>query len=458
MNSWLSNVWQKLQASFWLVPALMALLSVGLATASTAVDNAVGDWLAESGWFWGGEPAGAREMLTTIAGSMITVTGVTFSIVMVALTLAASQFGPRLLRSFMRDRGNQVVLGTFVSTFLFCLLVLRVVRDGGPDLFVPHLSITIALALALASIGVLIYFIHHVAVSLQAENLAAAIAVEFRGIVRSVFPQELSDAPPESASGAELPADFDQRSRSVPAPHSGYIQTVQTESLVALARERDLVLQLHCSPGGFAIPGQVLLRAWPTERCDDRLLDELADKFVIGRHRTPTQDASYPMNQLGSIAVRALSPGINDPFTAHTCIDWLSEGLAEVSRRHIPSPFMFDSEGGLRLVAPPTTFEHLAAVAFDQIRDFGADHASVVRRLLESIAAVACSAVREDDRRVLERHADWILEAARRATHQPHQLREIEQLHQRALAVLHPRAATGGLAPVSTATRPAQKP
>lgn len=435
MKSWLANFWQKVQASFWFVPALMAVLVSVLSIVTVALDRHAADWLTDTGLFWAGEPQGAREMLTTIAGSMITVAGVTFSITIVALTLAASQFGPRLLRSFMRDLGNQVVLGTFLSTFLFCLLVLRVVNSGEADgAFIPHLSITTALALAVAGIGVLIYFIHHVAMSLQAENLAAAIATEFREIVSFVFPDE--DGAEEPAPEENLPDKFEEESRGIPALRSGYVQTIERESLIALAEQHDLLLKVGCAPGEFVVRGQPLVRAWPQAPLSDRLAEEIAGSFVVGRHRTPTQDASYALHHLVSVAVRALSPGINDPFTANTCIDWLADGLSEVARRRPPPTAHRGESGRVRLLTPTTTFAQLADVAFDQIREPGADFVAVVRRLLDTIAAVGRHATRAEDRRALQQHADRILQAAQNAGHQRRDVEDLEALHRRVSEIL----------------------
>ncbi len=153
------------------------------------------DWVDKLGWIYTRGPDGARAVLSTIAGSMITVAGVVFSVTIVALSLASNQFGPRLLRNFMRDRGNQIVLGTFVATYLYCLLVMRTVQGMDGSQFVPHLSVTVAILMAVASLGVLIYFIHHVAVSIQAPELIANVAHELHEAIDRLFPEELGYAP-----------------------------------------------------------------------------------------------------------------------------------------------------------------------------------------------------------------------------------------------------------------------
>ncbi|MBC7706367.1 MAG: DUF2254 domain-containing protein, partial [Rhodoferax sp.] len=164
--------WDRLRSSLWFVPATMAFLAVALAVAAVELDKAVADdWLLSLGWSYSGGAEGASLVLGTVAGSMIAIAGAVFSMTLVALSLASSQLGPRLLRNFMRDTVNQVVLGTFVATFVYCLLVLRTIRRADEVAFVPHLSVTIGVLLAIVSVGVLIYFIHHISVSIQADQV-----------------------------------------------------------------------------------------------------------------------------------------------------------------------------------------------------------------------------------------------------------------------------------------------
>ncbi len=193
----LAQLWESLRTSYWFVPTVMTAGAVGLSFASVHLDQVVkAEWVRAVGWIWAGSPEGARQVLSTIAGSMITVAGVAFSITIVALTLASTQFGPRLLRNFVRDLGNQVVLGTFVSTFVYCLLVLRTVRGGDVAEFVPYLSVTLGVAFALASLGVLIYFIHHVSGAIQAEHLIASVADELEDAIERMFPESWASPEP----------------------------------------------------------------------------------------------------------------------------------------------------------------------------------------------------------------------------------------------------------------------
>ncbi len=439
MKSRLRTGWQELRTSLWFVPLLMTASAGLLALLTTAVDSWFPE-LAGSIWLRWSEPQGAREILSTIAGSMITVAGVTFSITIVAMTLAASQFGPRILRSFMRDTGNQVVLGTFVATFLYCLLVLGVVKGGEGSAAIPQLSVTVAIVLAVASLGVLIYFVHHVSVSLQSEHLAAAIAEEMGEVIDSLFPARLGKAVVEKQQGPFEAHLEGVHSKPVGSPKSGYLQTIDNEGLIAIAESKGLLLQLAIAPGEFVTTDTVLVRASPPERCDDATASEIAFRFVLGRHRIPTQDVKYPLQQLTVIAVRALSSGINDPFTAVTCIDWIGSGLAQVADREIPSPYRAGRDGQVRVIAEPTTFPELADVALNPIRHSGARHVTVMLRLLETVDLISIHAERPEDRDSLQQHADRVVEEVRRSDYQRRDKEAVEALYREVTENLSRRA------------------
>ena len=180
----LRAAWETIRTTYWAVPSVMALTALALSVGMIQLDRTLTPKLLGTlSWVYTGGPEGARAVLSTIAGSMITVAGVTFSITIVALTLASQQFGPRLLRSFLRDLGNQIVLGTFVSTFVYCLLVLRTVRGNDDAQFVPHLAVTLGVVLAMLSLGVLIFFIHHVSTSIQASQIIASVAADLEASI-----------------------------------------------------------------------------------------------------------------------------------------------------------------------------------------------------------------------------------------------------------------------------------
>lgn len=412
--------WDALRSSFWFLPALMAVGAVVLAFATVAADETspVRDWLLERRWTYTGGAEGASLVLSTIAGSMITIAGVVFSMTLVALSLASSQLGPRLLRNFMRDTANQVVLGTFIACFVYCLLVLRTIRLDEEMAFVPHLSVTVAVAFALTSLGVLIHFIHHVSVSIQADDVIARVAAElFEGIDRQFAMPRAGDAPrgTRTLAGEGWPVAFDAEAATVPADADGYLQFVDTDALLALAAKHDVLIRLERRPGQYAVKGAPLMSAWPAGKVTDALATQ-ANAFVnLGPERTAAQDIEFAIHQLVEIAVRALSPGINDPFTAITCVDRLGSGLFRISQREMPSPWRYDDGGRLRVVVPAVTFAGITDAAFHQIRQYSRTSAAVTLRTLETIAMVATAARRPEDREALLRHADMVVRGAREA-------------------------------------------
>ncbi len=440
MKACLVSWWDSLSASFWFVPALIVVAAIGLSFAMIELDRLAQDRVMQTvRWVWSGGPDGARGLLSTIAGSMITVAGVVFSITIVSLTLASSQFGPRLMRNFISDKGNQLVLGTFVATFVYCLLVLRTVRGEGGFEFVPHFSTTLGLVLALVDIGVLIYFIHHVATMIQAPYIIALVARELDESIDHMFPEQLGHsepAPRRQDPVQEVPEDFARQACAVTAAHEGYLQAIDAGGLMRLAVENDLLIILWYRPGGFIVRSSKIMEVWPSERVSEELISQLSDTFILGPARTPTQDVEFAVRQLVEIAVRALSPGINDPHTAMTCIDRLGAALCRLTGREIPSPYRYDSENKLRVVADAVTFAGVADAAFDQIRQYGRSSASVTIRLLEMIAVIAEWVQRKEDRAALRRQALMIQRGSETALPEEQDRKEVEQRYQTALQAL----------------------
>ncbi len=366
------------------------------------------NWVTSLGWTFSRGPEGSRAVLSTVAASMMTIASVTFSITIVALQLASSQFGPRLLRNFMRDRGNQVAIGTFIATFTYCLLVLRTVNGTESEQFVPHMSVTVGLLLALASVGVLIYFIHHSAESIQAENVISSVSNELERAINKLYPEQLGKNPPDDDSESQLPAEFDQKSLPIRSPRSDYLQAIDVNKLLKLAVENDSVFSVDVRPGKFCFERDILVRAWPPDRVDDKVTKEVRGAFYFGSRRTLAQDVEFAIDQLVEIAVRALSPGINDPNTAINCVDRLGAALCTLAKRAFPSRFRHDDKDRLRIVTEVSTIGGIVNAAFDQIRQASRENASVTIRLLETLGTVAGHAADEDFRGALRRQAEAV--------------------------------------------------
>ena len=410
-------VWDALRTSFWFVPALMVLASIALAYLLTSLDARLQPAdLAGLGWIYTGSAEGARSMLSTIAGSMLTVAGLSFSITIAALTLASSQFGPRLLRNFMRDTGNQVVLGTFIAGYIYCLLVLRTVRGGEDNAFVPQLSVTVGVGMALAGVAVLIYFIHHIAQSIQVAHLIARVGKELDEAIDHLFPERIGGAVAEGerpAADAQLPLHFDRDAVLVPASSSGYLQTVDDNQLLAITTDDDVVVRLVHRPGDWVVQESTIAEVWSPNHTGADLVARINDVFVLGIQRTETQDVEFPIQQLVEIAVRALSPGINDPHTATMCIDRLGASLCRLGDRAFPTPYRSDETGQLRVIARPVTWDSIVHTAFDEIRQYGRSSTAVTLRLLETLQRVAQRVTEMEGRAVLLRQAIMIERGSR---------------------------------------------
>jgi len=399
-------------------------LSFGLVELDTQLDA---ETVRKVGWLYTFGPEGARAILSAIASSMITVAGLTFSITMLTLQLASSQFGPRLLRNFMRDRGNQIVLGTFISTFVYCLLVLRTVRGTEDSHFVPHIAVAFGVFFALASIGVLIYFIHHVTTSIRIEMLLANLAEETHAAIDRLYPEGIGREPPEDRSASRMPIDFEARAQPVAAAASGYVQRTDMDSLMRVATEHDLVVRIEARPGRFVSGGvDALLMAYPRERVSDEQCDALRDVFIVGRERTPEQDVQFSVRRIVEIAQRALSPGVNDPTTALYCMDRLVETLGSLATREVPSPLRLDAEGRPRVLTEATTLGDVACPAFAAVARYGLGDADVMAALLDAMQTIIVAAPPHERRPLVDLQADIRAAGvqAGKLAHDRHRLRQ----------------------------------
>lgn len=434
------KTWDRVRSSFWFLPSVMAGGAMVLAFATVALDEPVTDWLTRKwGWTFTGGAEGASSLLGAIAGSMITIAGVVFSMTLVALSLASSQLGPRLLRNFMRDPTTQTVLGAFVATFLYCLLVLRTIRRPEEITFVPHLSVNLAVLLAVVSVGVLIYFIHHVSVSIQANEIVARVGTELIEGIERLFPESIGRGAPRIPTEPPDAGFLDRvgrEARPIGSAGDGYLQFVDGDALMALAMQEDVVVRLERRPGHYVVAARPLVLVWPGNRVTDQLVERVNSAFALGNQRTSGQDIEFAVNQLVEIAIRALSPGINDPFTAMACVDHLGSALCRLAQRDMPSPYRHDTQDQLRIITPVFTFTDVTDAAFNQIRQYGRSSTAVTIRLLETIAEVAGSVHRPEDRAALLRHAKMIVRGARGGLPEDEDRQEVEERFQSANQLL----------------------
>lgn len=385
---------QDVTDAFWVLPALIVLALAGLAVAAVDIQlvGHLPDWLP-SAWVYGGGETGARTLLGAIASSTIGVAGTLFSITIAALTLASNQMGPRLLRNFMRDRGNQMTLGVFLGTFGYSLIVLRSVRGGEDEAFVPALGVTLGLVLAAVCVALLIYFIHHVANRI---NVDTVIDLVHDDVLSDMERLTLTEACPEIADEIDWEA-----ATPVCLDKSGYLQQLDADALVDWAADHDCVIRLLRRPGEFVFPHAPFALVSPAvEGAEEAIWSRIA----LSRQGGSPADFTFPIAQLVEVAVRALSPGINDPRTAVSVLNRLGSALAWLSTRHLDSGDRA-KDGVPRLRVRPLDYADVAGVMFDMIRQNAGTSPVVLIHLMTVLTAVA--GVETDAKRlkVLHRHA-----------------------------------------------------
>jgi len=445
-NIWLGKLWDLINSSYWVVPALMMAGSIALAFGLLSLDR-LGYYgpLQEWGWIYAGGSDGARAVLSAVAGSMISVTATAFSITIVALQLASSNFGPRLLRNFMQDAGNKIVLGTFISTFIYSILVLREVYGSSDDRdsFVPYLSVTGGIVLSIISTAILIYFIHHASTIIQVSHVIAEVSKDLDNAIERLFPHKIGyNEHEDKDSLKKIPVDFDTEAFPIRSSHKGYVQAIDDQKLMDIACKHNLMVKVLIRPGKFVIKGSSIVKILSMDSNNHhqpdfaKIQQQINQAFIFGRERTEQQDIEFPIAQLVEIALRALSPSLNDPFTAIRCIDQLSAALSALAQKDFPSAYRYDKLKNLRVIAHPITFTRLTDAAFNQIRQNLSSDASVNIRLLECIAVIANYTEKPADKTALRRHADLVLQASLEGLSFDEDKKDVEERYQVVLRTL----------------------
>jgi uncharacterized membrane protein len=413
MKGWipLPSAWRReaLRTNLWLVPTVEIVLAIALFAGTYALDKAAYDGTIHfPSWVISGSADSARQILTAIAAAVITVVTLVFSITIVTLTLASTQFGPRMLRNFIRDRITQITLGTFVATFVYAILALVSIGPGAHGEFVPHLSITVTMALVVVDVVVLVLFIDHIAKSIQLPQVIASIARDLARAVEAEAGIPTASTPKTGPSLSEMLVRLDEESGTVRAPRSGYLQFVRMNRLIEIAASGHAVIRLLHRPGHFVIEGQPLAHVWPADAAPG-VARALGGAHATGPHRTLTQDLSFAVDQLVEIAIRALSPAVNDTFTALACIDWLGDGLSKIAVRWQPATLHRDRAGRVRVIAVNVSFRRLVERAHEKIRQAGRGMPAVMIRQLDVLSRVITHASTAEQREVLLEQAVMIL-------------------------------------------------
>jgi uncharacterized membrane protein len=411
----LLQLWEKLSTGFWIVPVLMIAGSIALAFATLALDDSqLLDDLDSHELLYRGGPEGARDVLATIAGSMITIAGVVFSITIVVLSLASNQMGPRLIRNFVHDGMNQVVLGTFTSTFVFCILILLNVKGEEDNIFVPAVSVTTGILLALLSIIILIFFIHHIVRQIQIPLIVATVRQELDESLQRIVPIPAEPPTPQDhlRAVAALPPDFDDGGRAIHSTKEGFLTVSDIKPLVGFAQEHDLLFRLDRRPGDFVILGSELARVWTKGELPDNIEAKTTESFSFSKTRSPVQDLRFSFLQLVEIGVRALSPSTNDPFSAMNCLNHLAAGLSSLARRPPPYPYHYDDQGRLRVVEARLDFATIAEGCLTPLRVYGKDSLPVMLHFFSVLENLAATVPDKRAREVLIGHARRALHSA----------------------------------------------
>jgi uncharacterized membrane protein len=428
MKTKLMFLWDLLQTSFWFIPLLIMLIAIGASFGLIYLDSIL-DYQPEGfmAFFVSGGAESARSILATIAGAMLGVAGTVFSITLVALTLASSQFGSRLLRNFMHDRINQLVLGAYTATFLYCLLVLRTVKTFDDIEFIPNLSVIFAIFLATANIFLLIIFIHHISVSIQDDYVISDVGKNLNKSIRTLFPEEIGKETDRKSE--QLAMELKEKLKvkhTIQVNENGYLQIIDSDGLMQVAHEYKLLITMDHRPGVYLVKNMDLVCVYAETEICEKAKRRISKAFIYGDRRTPTQDAEFAIHQLAEVASRALSPGINDPYTAISCIDKLTATMCYLTQAHFPSAYRYDGEKNLRIITRPLNFQGMMDAAFNQIRQFGKDSPSVLIRLMEAFVTINQFSRTQEQKESVERHAKMVYRIARETLTEPNDLDDLK--------------------------------
>ena len=420
MPAYLRRWLGELAETFWLVPA--GLIVVGILAAVVLVHfdrtGQIPRWLIEGEWVYNGGGTGARTLLGAIAASTIGVAGTVFSITIAALSLAAGQMGPRLLRNFTHDRGVQVTLGAFLGTFSYAIMVLRSVRTQDEGAFTPHLSLTVGILLAFVCVATLVYFVGHMAGRINVDTVVELVSEDVRRAIERLTVDRQGTAPPA--------IDFWQEAQpNMGGTGRGYLQELDAAGLADWAAKHRTVIRLLVRPGDYVFPGAPnALVAPPVEG----VAEAISRSIALGSTRASSSDIEFAVRQLVEVAVRALSPGINDPHTAISVLDRLGSALCDLTPLYLPTG-VYAFNGAVALVVPSVDYDGLVDAMFHMIRQNAAGSVPVLARMIEVLTSVA-SCERDPARgESLQRHADLVLEDAERNVKGSADLRDIRQRH-----------------------------
>ncbi len=417
MFSYFKYYWFLLLSSFWFRPSLIAFLALPTSVAALAIDQSmIIPWLTESEFLFRSGIEGARQILTAVIGALITVISLVFSMTLVAVSITASQLGPRIIQLFTKGHMTQITLGTLVGNLVFAFIVLRSIsRPITGEGLAPPLSLTLAILGTLFNLGLLIYFLHHMAQKIDADAVISAVSGELKDTLSSAVEAGISKTPAQDFDKAreELEHLSHAHITTLYASTTGYVEIIETGELLSLAEDHNIVVHVTEKPGRFIIKGTPVGKIYGQSPHEEDLASEILSSIVIGQQRTMAQDIEFSLAAMVEIALRALSPGLNDPFTAMTCIDRLAAGLAEMMSHGLPKAVFRGEDNGLRLIISPATFEGVFDTAFNGIRQDSDGKISIMTRILEVLTHLAYLVENTEHQEAVLSHADRIINAAK---------------------------------------------
>jgi uncharacterized membrane protein len=419
--------WNELKATFWFTPVLIIIFSVLLAIGFVYIDQTIAFSHEGLGrFFFVKSVDSARTILSTISGAMIGVAGTVFSVTLVALTLASSQFGSRLIKNFMYVKLNQIVLGSYVSTYLYCLIVLNSIQGNNGFTFIPSLAIFMAIIAAIANIILLIVFIHQIAISIQAEKVISDISVFISKQVRVLFPEKMGDEPDTEISlpVATIKSEY-ANIVSVKSPKNGYLQYIDSESLLNVITSCNALFEIYYRPGDYLVEDIEIGKLYTNEELEKDKLEKINFQFLIGKTKTVQQDLEFSIHQMVEIAARALSPGINDPFTAIACIDSLTAIMCYLAQAKFPSKYRVDDKKELRVITNTLDFEGVLDAAFNQIRQFSAGNTAVIIRLMEALLITHEFAKKKSRKKAVIKHVKMTLHVGKESIKEENDIKDL---------------------------------
>lgn len=418
-NAHLRRGWLELKGSYWFIPTVLTVFAFALALTTIHLDRVWGsEWLSRFPWFEGSRPEGASAQLQVVANGMLAVSSTLFAITIAAVAFASGNYGPRLLTNFMNDRGNQVSLGVFIATFVYHLMLLRVVRNEpqqgsgavgeAASAFVPQLSMLVSGVWVAAAVVTLVYFLHHIPASIRINTVLAGIGRHLVHDIEERFPVKGgATEPPRALEG-----------KPVAAAKIGYVEIIDYAKLDEIAREAGGTIVMKARTGDFVHPHRPLVELAGAELSEE-IEGKVRDCFSLGASRTPTQDLEFLIDELVEIGLRAISPGINDPFTAVTSIHWLGAALAKLAERDLGQGPEHEDYDPDHVQAIPDDFRHFLKRSFGAMRASVAGSPIAAKMFIDALWGAAIGATSRERLDTIAEEARTLLRQAETALEGP---------------------------------------